>query len=338
MQTLARICIQRPVFATVLILALVVVGLFAIPNLGLDRFPNVDFPSVAVTTILPGATPDEMDSEVTEEIEKQVGSVSGIDTISSVSSEGVSVVNIQFVLERNGDQAAQDVRAKIDLAIANLPEDAERPTVQKFGSDAAPIMQFTLSAENTPIRDLSEYADKKLRPQLESINGVGEVQIIGGRLRQVNVLVDPYKLRSFGLTAVSIRDALQRQNRQVPGGSFDQGERRLSVRTQGRATSITELQQLVVKDQSGSPVRLGDVATIVDGEEEPTSLASINNRPAIVLSVKKQSGANSVAVIDAVKGEACRNPADVPLWLLRPLSPTTSPSSPKPPSTPFRST
>ncbi|MBC8104316.1 MAG: efflux RND transporter permease subunit [Cytophagales bacterium] len=303
MQTLARICIQRPVFATVLILALVVVGLFAIPNLGLDRFPNVDFPSVTVTTTLQGATPEEMDSEVTEEIEKQVGSVSGIDTISSTSSEGVSVVTIQFVLERNGDEAAQDVRSKIDLAIPNLPEDAERPIVQKFGSDAAPIMQFTLSAENTSIRDLSEYSDKTLRPQLESINGVGEVQIIGGRLRQINVLVDPYKLRSFGLTAVGVRDALRRQNQQVPGGSFDEGERRLSVRTQGRATSTEELRQLVIKDQSGSPVRLGDVATVEDGEEEPTSLASINNKPAVVLSVRKQSGANSVAVIDAIKAK-----------------------------------
>ncbi|MES2463044.1 MAG: efflux RND transporter permease subunit [Armatimonadota bacterium] len=303
MQTLAKLCIQRPVFATVLILALVVVGLFAIPNLGLDRFPNVDFPSVTVTTVLPGATPEEMDSEVTEEIEKQVGSVSGIDVISSTSSEGVSVVALQFVLERNGDVAAQDVRSKIDLAIPNLPDDAERPIVQKFGSDASPIMQFTLSAENTSIRELSEYSDKTLRPQLEAINGVGEVQIIGGRLRQINVLIDPFKLRAVGLTAVDVRDAVRRQNQQVPGGSSDQGNRRLSVRTQGRVTSIEQLKQLVVKDQSGSPVRLGDVARVEDGEEEPTSLASINNKPAIVLSVRKQSGANSVAVIDAVKAK-----------------------------------
>jgi HAE1 family hydrophobic/amphiphilic exporter-1 len=303
MQTLAKLCIQRPVFATVLILALVVVGVFAIPNLGMDRFPNIDFPSVTVTTTLPGATPEEMDSEVTEEIEKQVGSVSGIDVISSTSSEGVSVVAIQFVLERDGDVAAQDVRSKIDLAIPNLPEDAERPIVQKFGSDASPIMQFTLSAENTSIRDLSEYSDKTLRPQLEAINGVGEVQLIGGRLRQINLLVDPYKLRSFGLTPVDIRDAVKRQNQQVPGGSSDQGDRRLSIRTQGRVATIEELNQLVIKDQPGSPVRLRDVATVEDGEEEPTSLASINNKPAIVLSVRKQSGANSVAVIDAVKAK-----------------------------------
>jgi HAE1 family hydrophobic/amphiphilic exporter-1 len=266
MQKLAKICIDRPVFATVLILVLVVVGLFAIPNLGLDRFPNIDFPSVAVTTVLPGATPEEMDSEVTEEIEKQVGSVSGIDVISSTSSEGVSVVSIQFVLERDGDVAAQDVRSKIDLAIPNLPNDAERPIVQKFGSDASPIMQFTLSAENTSIRDLSEYSDKTLRPQLEAINGVGEVQIIGGRLRQINVLIDPYKLRSLGLTPVEVRDALRRQNQQVPGGSADQGDRRLSVRTLGRATTIEELKQLVIKDRSGSPIRLADVAGVEDGE------------------------------------------------------------------------
>jgi HAE1 family hydrophobic/amphiphilic exporter-1 len=302
MQTLARICVQRPVFATVLILALVVVGLFAIPNLGLDRFPNVDFPSVAITTTLPGATPEEMDTDVTEEIEKQVGSVAGIDTISSTSSEGVSVVSVQFVLERDGDVAAQDVRSKIDLAIPNLPTDAERPVVQKFGSDAAPIFQFTLSSSaGDSIRDITEYADKTLRPQIESINGVGQVQVVGGRFRQINVLVDPYKLRAYGLTPVDIRTALQRQNQQVPGGAFDQGDRRLSVRTLGRSQSLAELRQIVVKDQNGRPVRLQDVATVEDGEEEATSLASVDGQPAVVLSVRKQSGANSVAVIDAVK-------------------------------------
>ncbi len=302
MQALARLCVQRPVFATVIILALVVVGLFAIPNLGLDRFPNIDFPAVVVTTTLPGATPEEMDTEVTEQIEKQVGTVSGIDLIQSQSSEGVSNVTLQFTLETDGDQAAQDVRSKIDLVIPNLPEDAERPIVQKFAGDSAPILNFTLAGPGASIRDLTEYADKTLRPQIESINGVGQVRIIGGRNRQINVLVDPNRLRSFDLSVVDVRNALMAGNLQVPGGSVEQGDRRVSVRTQGRARSVAELESLVVRYRSGRAIRLGDVAYIEDGETEATSAANVNGTPAVILQVIKQSGANSVAVIDTVKG------------------------------------
>jgi hydrophobic/amphiphilic exporter-1 (mainly G- bacteria), HAE1 family len=301
MQNLARICVQRPVFATVLILMLVVVGLFAIPALPIDRFPTIDFPAVTITTTLPGATPEEMDTEVTEEIEKQVGSVSGIDTINSTSAEGISVTRVQFVLEKNGDIGAQEVRAKIDLAIPNLPTGTERPIVQKFGADSAPIYQFILSGDST-IRDLTEYADKQLRPQLESINGVGEVRILGGKARQINVLADPNKLRAFGLTVLDVRNALQTGNLQVPGGSLEQGDRKISVRTQGRALTLDELRAIVVRTtEDGRAIRVGDVATVEDGEEEPTSAASISGRSAVLLQVRKQSGANSVGVIDLVK-------------------------------------
>ncbi|HVK04686.1 MAG TPA: efflux RND transporter permease subunit, partial [Armatimonadaceae bacterium] len=303
MQALARISVLRPVFATVLILALVVVGLFSIPRLGLDRFPNIDFPAVAITTTLPGATPEEMDTEVTEQIEKQVGSVAGIDLISSSSSEGVSVVTVQFTLETNGDVAAQEVRSKIDLAIPNLPEDAERPIVQKFSGDSAPILNFTLAGANASIRDLTEYADKTLRPQLESLNGVGQVRITGGRFRQINVLIDPNKLRSFGLTPVDVRNAIVTGNLQVPGGSVEQGDRRISIRTQGRATSLNELRALVVRYKDGRTVRLADVAYLEDGETEATSSANVNGEPAVLLQVVKQSGANSVAVIDSIKAK-----------------------------------
>jgi HAE1 family hydrophobic/amphiphilic exporter-1 len=293
--------VNRPVFAGVIILMLVVVGLFAIPNLGVDRFPTIDFPSVTVTTILPGATPEEMDSEVTEEIEKKIGSTAGIDTISSASAEGISVVQIGFTLETNGDIGAADVRSKIDQAIPNLPDEAERPIVNKFGGDAAPVLQFVLSGEGATIRDLTEYADKTLRPQIESLNGVGEVAIIGGRLRQINVLTDPYKLRALGISVLDLQNALRTQNAQVPGGSLDQGDRKVSVRTESRAKSLQELRNIIIKQTGARSIRLGDVATIEDGEEEPTSLASINGKPAVILSVRKQSGANSVAVIDTVQ-------------------------------------
>jgi HAE1 family hydrophobic/amphiphilic exporter-1 len=302
MQNLARLCVQRPIFATVLVLLLVVVGLFAIPNLPLDRFPTIDFPSVTITTTLAGATPEEMDTDVTEEIEKQVGSVSGIDSIISTSSDGISVVQMQFVLERNGDVAAQDVRSKIDLAIPNLPKNVDRPIVQKFGGDAAPILNFVLSGDAS-IRDLTEYADKTLRPQLESINGVGEVTILGGRLRQINVLLDPYKLRSFGLSVIDVRNALSSQNQQVPGGDLDQGSRRISVRTQGRVQTVAQMRDIVVQTNivTGRAIRIGDVAVVEDGEAQRTSAANVNGKPSVLLQVKKQSGANSTGVIDAVK-------------------------------------
>ena len=301
MQALAKLCVNRPVFAGVIILMLVVVGLFAIPQLGQDRFPTIDFPSIVITTRLPGATPEEMDTEVTDQIEKQVGSVAGIDTIQSSSSDGISVVQVQFTLETNGDIGAADARAKIDQAIPNLPTEAKRPIVSKFGGDAAPILQFALSGKSATIRDLTEYADKQLRPQIESLNGVGQVDIIGARFRQINILIDPVKLRSLGLTVVDIRNALQAQNSQVPGGSLDQGDRKISVRTVSRAASLPELAAIVIKQNGTRSIRMADVATVQDGEQEPTSAATLNGSPAVIVSVKKQSGGNSVAIIDRVK-------------------------------------
>jgi HAE1 family hydrophobic/amphiphilic exporter-1 len=294
------------VFAAVLILALVVVGLFSYPRLGVDRFPNIDFPAVTITTTMDGAAPEEMDTEVVEEIEKQVSTVSGIDTISSVSSEGISVQTLQFVLEKNGDTAAEEVRSKIDLAVPHLPDRAKRPIVQKFSTDAAPILSFTLSSDTASIRELSEYADKTLSPQITSIDGVGQAQIVGGRLRQINVLVDPYQLRAFDLTVSDVEHALQTQNLQVPGGSLQPGALRLGLRTVGRVQSIAELRNLVVKTKGGRMIHLSDVAMIRDAEAEPTSLANVNGKPAVRLDVRKQSGANSVAVIDAVKAALVR--------------------------------
>ena len=145
--------------------------------------------------------------------------------------EGISVVQIQFTLETSGDVGAADVRAKIDQAIPFLPTEAKRPVVAKFGGDAAPVLQFVLAGQGASIRDLTEYADKTMRPQIESMNGVGEVQIIGGRLRQINVLIDPNKMRSLGISISDLRNALTSQNAQVPGGSLDQGDRKVSVRT-----------------------------------------------------------------------------------------------------------
>lgn len=301
MQALAKLSVHRPVVATVMILVLAVLGLVSYQKLGVDRFPNVDIPYVTVTTTLAGATPEEMETQVTEQIEKQVNTVSGIDTLSSTSAEGISSVVIGFMLEKNADAAFNEVRAKVDLAMADLPKDADKPVVQKIDSGSSAILSIALSSNSTSVRDLTEFADKKLRPQIENVNGVGEVEILGGQSRQINVMLDANALRAYNLSAIDVANALQAGNLQVPGGALDQGDRRISVRTRGRAQSMDELRDLVVQVRDDHPVRIRDIATVEDGGAEAESLANVNGKRAVLLNIRKQSGANTVAVIDAVK-------------------------------------
>src|SRR5689334_22557685 len=188
MQKLAEICVRRPVFATMLILSLTVVGLFSYKSLGVDLFPKIDLPTITVTVVNPGASPREMETEITEKVEGAVNTVSGIDELRSTSVERVSQVFITFLLEKNADIAAQEVRDKVDLIVGDLPDTAEKPIVQKLDTDAAPVVRVAVSAP-TDIREITNVADKQIKEKIESINGVGDVQIIGGRERQILVLV-----------------------------------------------------------------------------------------------------------------------------------------------------
>ncbi|MDQ3815357.1 MAG: efflux RND transporter permease subunit, partial [Armatimonadota bacterium] len=208
MQKLAELCVRRPVFASVLVLVLVVVGWFGYLHLGLDRFPKVEFPNVTVTTVSPGSSPEAVETEITDKIEKAVNTISGIDELRSYSNEGISTVVITFVLEKNADVAAQEVRDKINQALPTLPDDIDPPTVTKVDPDAIPVLTIAVSS-NQPIGQLTEYADKTLRQQIESISGVGGVQVIGGRARQVNIWLDAYKLRAYNLTVLDVTRALQ---------------------------------------------------------------------------------------------------------------------------------
>src|SRR5438874_1548432 len=210
MHKLAALCVRRPVFATVLILSLVVVGYFAYLQLGVDRFPKVDFPTITITTTLTGAAPEEIETDITDKIEETVNTISGIDQLQSTSSEGVSQVIVQFVLEKNADVAAQEVRDRVNTILRDLPKDADPPIIQKFDPDSVPVLGIALSGP-APIRDITEFADKKLRRRLESINGVGQVLIVGGRPRQINVVVDTEKLSAMGLTTAQVVGALQTQ-------------------------------------------------------------------------------------------------------------------------------
>ena len=300
MQKLAEICVRRPVFATVIILALVVVGAFAYYTLGVDRFPKVEFPFVTVTTVLPGAAPEEIETEVTDKLEAAINTVSGIDELFSSSSESVSVIQIGFVLEKDGDVAAQEVRDKVSAILSELPEDAEPPIIQKLQSDAAPVIAMAISGP-AGIREISEFAEKSLKRRIETINGVGNVIIVGARPRQININLDSAKLDGLNLTAADIVNALRSQNVQIPGGKVETGARDLTLRTYGRVRNPREFGEIQVASRNGESIRVRDIATVEDGIAEADSIASINGNPAVVLLVQKQSGANPVAVVEAVK-------------------------------------
>ena len=300
MQKLAEICVRRPVFATMLILSLTVVGLFSYKSLGVDLFPKIDLPTITVTVVNPGASPQEIETEITDKVEGAVNTISGIDELRSTSVEGVSQVFITFLLEKNPDIAAQEVRNKIDLIVNDLPVTAEQPMVQKLDTDAAPVVRIAVSAPRS-LREVTDIADKKIKQQIESINGVGNVQIIGGRTREIQIWVDPDKLRAFNVTVAQVADAVRAQNMEVPGGRVDEGTRELTVRTMGRIVEPADFNNLVVANRGTYAVKLSDVGYSEDGAEEPRTEARLNGQPAVTLVVSKQSGQNTVAIADAVK-------------------------------------
>src|SRR6476661_6001213 len=258
MQWLAALCVKRPVFATVLILSLTVIGIFAFTLLGVDRFPKVDFPTVVVTTVQPGAAPDQIETEITDKIEEAVNTISGIDELRSTSSEGVSIVTVGFLLDKNSDVAAQEVRDKVNGVLPRLPRTIQQPRVDKFDPDAAPVLSIALTAKK-PVREVTEYADKVIRRQLESVSGVGQVLVLGGRQRQINVWLDADRLRAYNLTVTDVSRALQAQNIEVPGGRVDQGPQSLTLRTRGRVESVAAFSDIVIRAKNGHPVRIGDV-------------------------------------------------------------------------------
>jgi HAE1 family hydrophobic/amphiphilic exporter-1 len=300
MQKLAEICVRRPVFATMLILSLTVVGLFSYKSLGVDLFPKIDLPTITVTVVNPGASPQEIETEITDKVEGAVNTISGIDELRSTSVEGVSQIFITFLLEKNPDIAAQEVRNKIDLIVNDLPVTAEQPMVQKLDTDAAPVVRIAVSAPRS-LREVTDIADKKIKQQIESINGVGNVQIIGGRTREIQIWVDPDKLRAFNVTVAQVADAVRAQNMEVPGGRVDEGTRELTVRTMGRIVEPADFNNLVVANRGTYAVKLSDVGYSEDGAEEPRTEARLNGQPAVTLIVAKQSGQNTVAIADAVK-------------------------------------
>src|SRR6202522_2029802 len=216
MHALAALCVKRPVFATMLIVALMVVGVFSFFTLGVDLFPKIDLPTVSVSVSNPGASAEEVETDITKRIEDAVNTISGIDEINSTSVEGASTVTIQFSLDKNGDVAAQEIRDKVNLIVNDVPDTAKAPVVQKFDPDATPIMEIALSSPR-PLREVTEIADKKIKPQLENINGIGQIELVGGLKREIRVWVDPDKMRAYNLAISDVANALKQQNMEMPG-------------------------------------------------------------------------------------------------------------------------
>jgi HAE1 family hydrophobic/amphiphilic exporter-1 len=283
-----------------LILSLVVVGAFSFFRLGVDLFPKVDFPTITVTVVNPGASPQEIETEVTEKIEEAVNTISGIDELRSTSIEGISQVFVQFLLEKDVNIAAQEVENRVQTVIPRLPETAEQPTVLKLDSDAAPVLRIVVSAPQS-LREVTETAKTKIKERIESVNGVGQVTMIGGRERQINVWVDPDKMRSYNVTPAEVSAGLRIQNMEFPSGRIDEGQTETSVRTMGKIRKPEEFNNVVVATRGTYQVKVKDLGYVEDGAEELRSEARLIGLPAVPLVVSKQSGQNTVAVAHDVK-------------------------------------
>jgi len=294
-----------------IVLSLVVVGAAGFFRLGVDRFPSVDLPTVSVRVGLPGAAPEEVESLVTQQIEEVVNTVDGISELRSVSGQGTAIVIATFKLDRNLESAAQDVRDRVNTLGRNLPEDATPPVVQKFDNDSTPVLTIALSADRS-IRELTELADKTVRVQLERIGGVGEVRVVGGLDRAINVWIDADRLAAYQISIAQIRQALERQNTDVPGGNVTTGKEELTLRTLGRFTDPRQFDDLVIANINGAPVKLRDVGRVEDGTKEQRSFSRLNGVPTVTLDIRRQSGANTVEVINGLKAALPRVTAQLP--------------------------
>ena len=320
MQKLAEVCIKRPVFATMLVMAFVVVGAASWFRLGVDRFPAVDLPTVNVRVELPGASSEEVETQVAQKLEEQINTIQGIQELRSICGPGAAIVIVTFNLNRQIDVAAQDVRDKVAIAIRNLPREILPPVVSKFDNDQAPVVTIALSGERS-LRELTEIADKVARPQLERSAGVGEVRIVGGLPRAVNVWVDPDRLAAYQIPITNVRDAVVRQNADLPGGNVTAGLNEASLRTMGRIAEPRAFNDLVVATLNGVPVRVSDIGYAEDGTKEQRSAARLDGVPTVIMEMRRQSGENTVAVIEGVKAKLARLrdqvPPDVKLEVIR---------------------
>ncbi len=312
MQWLSNVAVRRPVFATVLILVFVVVGYVGYNRLGVDKFPKVDFPLVTIVTPYTGASPGAVETDVTQKVEEAVNTVSGLDTLTSVSTEGVSLVIAQFNLEVDPDKASQDINEHLASILRELPP-GSRPEVRKADPDAAPVIVLAVKGPpGVPTRELTRFAEKQVKQRIERLSGVGQVVILGGQERQINVHLDAIQLAAAGVSAVDVQRAIGSANVNVPGGRIERGPLNTTLRVEGRALEARQIGEIVIRQVGEHPIKVRDVAEIIDSEEDAETAAVRNGTPAIALSVRKQTGTNTVAVVDVVKQAVAGVQAQLP--------------------------
>ena len=298
---LSELCVRRPVFATMLVMSLVVLGTFSFRGLGVDLFPKADPATVSVALTLPGASPDEMSTSVIEPMEEAISGVSGIDEIQARMAEGRGQITVRFVLERDINDAANDVREKVAGAIRRMPPELLPPVITKVDPDADPVMSLIVSSEAMSLRTLTELADKQIARVIQTVNGVGEVSLAGGRAREIHVVVDIEKLNSYGLSMSEVRDALVAENVEIPGGTVEQGKSQLLLRTLGRVDVSADFNDIVVATRNGTPIRVSDIGHAEDGFQRPISAVWLGKTPAVMLDIRRAMGENTVAVIEGVR-------------------------------------
>ena len=297
---IADVCVERPVFAVMLIAFLVTLGIFSFRSLGVDLFPRADPATVNVNVSLPGASPDEMTSSVVLPLEDAISSVSGLDEMMSRASEGSASITSTFKLERDIEGAAQDVREKVAGALRNLPPNILPPVIAKVDPDSDPILTVVVSGQMGR-RELTEIADKIVRRGIQTIDGVGEVNLIGGQSRQVRVLIDAQRLTAHGLTVIQLRDAIVNENVEEPGGRMIHGPEQVDLRTMGRITSAGQFGDIIIAYRGGAPIRVRDVARVEDSAEELRVWATLDGKDVVSVQVTRQMGTNTVQIADEVK-------------------------------------
>jgi len=320
MQWLAEICVHRPVFATVIVLFLTVVGGFAFFTLGVDRFPKIDLPTISVRTSNPGAAPEEIETEITDVIEGALNTVPGVEEMRSSSSRGSSNVTLTFNLEKDPDVAFQEIQQKLSTVVNRLPESADPPVAQKSDPDSQPILMYTISAPRD-VMALTEQIETLVVERISSTDGVGEVFMWGSRTPQIRINVNPDRLRAFNVPVTDVSNAIRAQNQEMPGGNIIEGQRTLGVRTMSKLTEVEQFNDVVITTRNGFPIKIRDIGAVEKTGGEPSSAASLDGVTSVSVGIRKQAGANTIAVINNVKERMAtilpQLPADMNVAVIR---------------------
>jgi len=320
---ITRISVDNPVFATMMMVALMVFGLFSYQRLGVEQFPDIDFPIVVVSTEYPGASPESVETEISRPVEEAVNTIAGIKTLTSRSYEGRSVVIAEFELKVAASQALQDVREKVAAIRPTFRTEVKDPQITRFNPDDQPIISVAVKSDIRSLRDLTTLTDQIVLKRLQNVRGVGRATIAGGVKRQIQVRLRPERLEALNVGVDEVIRAVRNENQDVPAGTVEGGGRERVVQVDGRVVRPAQLLDLIVARRGGTPVRLGQVAEVIDGQEEQDSVALFNGAPALAVDVVKMQGANTIETARGIRTAVAELqasgvlPADVRLEVVR---------------------